>query len=867
MKKFFQSSLFLLAVSCFLYSCTGNVSEKKIRPLSQGWEFSKAGSKEWLPAQVPGNVHMDLLRNKKIEDPFYGTNEKSLQWIEKENWEYRTTFTISPEELKNENVFLVFKGLDTYAEVLLNDKPVLNAFNMFREWRADVKKELKEGANSLKIIFTSPINKVMPEYEALGFQYPANNDQSDKKVSIFTRKAGYHYGWDWGPRFVTSGIWRPVFLETWNKARINNVQLVTQSISQEKAEVKALVEIESTSDQKIKLNISGMDASVKEEILEADVKAGINKVELTLTISKPEKWWPAGLGSQKLYPIKTELFSGKQKIDSDAQKIGLRTVQLVRQKDAQGESFYFNVNDVPVFMKGANYIPSDNFQNRIDEKKYRMLVQSAVDANMNMLRVWGGGIYEDDKFYELCDEKGIMLWQDFMFGCSMYPADSARLDNIKQEAIGNVKRLRNHPSLAMWCGNNEMETAWLHWGWQKNFGWTQEQQDNMWADYQKIFHTLLPQICNEYDPARFYHRSSPSANNDSIEPDVIGFGDKHYWGVWHAEEPYTAYKKNISRFMSEYGFQSFPELKTVMSYAPEKDWNIESEVMLHHQRHPRGNPLIREYMFRDYRKPKDFPSFLYTGQVLQAEIIKYAAESHRRAKPYCMGSLYWQLDDCWPVASWSGMDYYGRWKALHYFARKFYSPVLVSLDEDSGKVNSWIVSDRLDELKGKLFLKLMDFSGKILWSDSMDLSVPANSSKTYFSLERNQLLKNRKAPDVVLIAELKSGTTLISSNTLYFTQPKNLNLPKAALKTKIDQGMAGGDFYITIKADKLAKNVYLSDLLTEGFFSDNYFDLLPGEEKVVVFTPARPAVSQAEFEALKKSLQKNLNIISLVDSY
>jgi beta-mannosidase len=857
MKKILLNSYFIPLIAFALFSCSQQKFEKQIKTLGDNWSFSKSGANEWLPAEVPGNVHMDLLRNKKIPDPFYGTNEKALQWIEKENWEYKTKFNIGSEELKNEKMFLVFKGLDTYGDVFLNDKLILNAFNMFREWRVDVKKDLKDGENILRIVFNSPINKVMPQYEALDFKYPANNDQSDKKVSVFTRKAGYHYGWDWGPRFVTSGIWRPVFLESWNKARIENVQLITQSITGENAEVKAIVEIESSVDQKIKLKITSDETSVNSKPLEADLKAGINKLELTFNISKPERWWPLGLGNQKLYVLQAEIFSDDKKLDTNTQKFGLRTVELVHKKDEGGQSFYFMVNEVPVFMKGANYIPSDNFLNRVDEKKYRMLVQSAVDANMNMLRVWGGGIYEDDKFYEICDEKGIMLWQDFMFGCSMYPADSAMLKNIEQEAIDNVKRLRNHPSVAMWCGNNEIETAWFHWGWQKQFGWTKEQQDKMWTDYKKTFHELLPMVCKQYDPTRFYHRSSPSADSDSIEPDVIGFGDKHYWGVWHAEEPYSAFKNNISRFMSEYGFQSFPELKTVMSYAEEKDWDIESEVMLLHQRHPRGNQLIREYMFRDYKKPKDFPSFLYTGQVLQAEIIKFAAEAHRRAMPYNMGTLYWQLDDCWPVASWSGMDYYGRWKALHYFAKKFYSPVLVSLDEDKGKINAFIVSDNLESFKGKLSLKLIDFSGKILWSKSVDTMVTANSSKIYFSVDKNTLMKGKNAAEVLLVAELKSGDKFISSNILYFTQAKNLKLPEITVSPSITKD--NEVFKISLKSSMLAKNIYLSDLAHDGFFADNYFDLLPGEEKIIEFKPASD-ISLDDFK-------KNLKIMSLVNSY
>lgn len=854
-----RSSFLFLSLLISLFSCRERNSNLVLesKEIKGNWTFAQQSEGKWLPAVVPGNVHMDLLRNKKIPDPFFGTNETDLQWIEKENWEYKTSFAVSEEQLSNENIDLVFKGLDTYADVYLNESKLLSTFNMFREWKLKAKKHLRLGENQLRIVLRSPINETLPLYDSLAFQYPANNDQAEKKVSIFTRKAGYHFGWDWGPRFVTSGIWRPILLESWNRARIQNVQLVQQSLTEKEAVIKAFIEIEASTVGKVKLELKG-EESVTKQTVEVAVKPGINKTEVTFLVSKPEKWWPNGLGNARLYEITSSLYSEQNILHQTKQKIGLRTIELVDQKDDKGKSFYFKVNGSPVFMKGANYIPSDNFQNRIGEDKYQMLVKSAVDANMNMLRVWGGGIYEEDRFYEICDEKGIMVWQDFMFGCSMYPGNEAFLKNVEQEAVDNVKRLRNHPSIVMWCGNNEIETAWKHWGWQKQHGWTEEQQGKMWEDYTKLFHDLLPKVIAQYDPSRAYHRSSPSADDDHIDPDTLGSGDKHYWGVWHAEEPYTAYKDNISRFMSEYGFQSFPELKTVASYIAPEDTNIESKVMLHHQRHPRGNQLIKEYMDRDYKKPKDFASFLYVGQVLQAEIIKYAAESHRRAMPFNMGSLFWQLDDCWPVASWSGIDYYGRWKAQHYFAKKFFQPVLVSLDEDKGLINAYVVSDNLKPIQGTLSWRLMDFSGDTLWKESKDTLFAANASQIYLSVEKTKLLKGKiSSSNVVLVAELTANNQVVSTSRYYFTQAKNLKLSTILWEPSVTQD--GNKVTIVLRSDVLAKNVYLRNRKYDGFFSDNYFDLLPGEEKTVTFQ-SNENLKLADFSP-------ELQINSLVDSY
>lgn len=812
--------------------------------IASGWTFRKVTREHqpadvWLPATVPGCVHTDLFAAGKIGDPFFRLNEKDQQWIDKEDWEYRTNLQIDDKTLGRDRVELVFSGLDTYAEVFLNGKSLLWADNMFRTWRVDAKAHLKRGANVLVVRFRSPIVQVKPTYDRLGYRLPAANDQAEEMVSMFTRKAPYHYGWDWGPRFVTAGIWRPAALEAWDEARIDDVQIFQKRLAANAAELSIKVRVSAAHPGKARLVARLAGGRVLGEV-DVDLKLGPNRVTLGARIDKPELWWPNGLGPQKLYTIETRLLGPHDALrDARSTRIGLRTVEVVHERDKAGKSFFVKVNGAPVFMKGANWIPADSFVTRMTTERYRFLLQSAADANMNMVRVWGGGIYEDDRFYDLCDELGLLVFQDFMFACSMYPGDEAFVENVRREAIENVRRLRNHPSLALWAGNNEIESAWKGWGWQKKFDIPRKAQDTIWHDYQRMFHEVLPAVVAAEDPGRFYTRSSPSANDDRVPANKLNWGDMHYWGVWHAENPYEAYADNVSRFMSEYGFQSFPELASVARYtARETDWNIESPVMLSHQRHPRGNPLIRTYMDRDFRKPKDFASFLYVGQVLQGIVIKYAAEAHRRQMGHNWGSLYWQLDDCWPVASWSGIDYYGRWKALHYFARHFFAPVLVSPVADKDSVSIWTISDRRTDTTARLTVRLLDFGGRELWRRDQDVTLPANSSRTALAFRKKEALAGADPKTVMLVTELTENGKRLSRNILWFEKTKDLALPKPGLAVAVSAG-ANGAVTVAVTAQKLARNVSLQSGV-DGLFDDNYFDVLPGETVTVAFRPRVP---------------------------
>ncbi|WP_234367690.1 beta-mannosidase [Parabacteroides pacaensis] len=849
----------ILSVPCL----ASGVIKKEV---NKNWTFKQVRGNNWYPATVPGVVHTDLIHNKIIEDPFFRLNERGVQWVDKEDWIYKTILEIPADLSGKENIQLHFKGLDTYADVYLNDSLILKANNMFREWTVNIKPFLKKDGNELRIYFHSPLKIDIPKWDALPYQNEAGNDQSEnggvfnKKVSVFARKAGYHYGWDWGPRLVTSGIWRPVYLEGWNDARITNVFYRQDNVNKKKAELKAQVEVLADKEGEATLTIHTPD--VKKAWTEVTtLHKGINTIETNMVITNPELWWTNGLGKQYLYPFTAELAINGKLADSELTQIGIRSLKVINKPDEAGHTFYLELNGVPVFMKGANYIPSDNFLPRVTKEKYERTILDAVNVNMNMLRIWGGGIYENDEFYNLCDKYGILIWQDFMFACSTFPAKGELLDNIRQEAIENVQRLRNHPCIAIWCGNNECHTAWFNWGWDRQYkklGFA----DEIRSMQKNLFHDVLAQVVTENDPTAFYWPSSPYGGNPDAkcESGTANWnpnGDGHYWGVWHAKDSIANYNVIRARFFSEYGFQAFPEYQSVLKYAPEeRDHNIYSDVMMAHQRGgSHANSLIEWYLLNEYRKPKDFPNFLYMGLLLQGDAIKTAIEAHRRDMPYCMGTLFWQHNDCWPVASWSSRDYYGRWKAQHYFSKKAFNDILVSPITQEDKLNVYVVSDRLKATKGKLEVRLIDLTGNILFEYTKSITVPANTSKIQYSTPLANVLKGKKANEVVVNARFTPSKEQEISNNYFLTRFKDIDFPKATISTDIVAAKDG--FNITLSSDVFARGVFMSINGIDNFFSDNYFDLLPGESRTIHVT------SSLDQEAFAKQLK----VQSICDAY
>ena len=825
--------------------------------LNGPWEFHMAGQEKWLPAVVPGCVHTDLLAAGRIPDPFFRTNERDLQWIDKVDWEYRKNFQAGEELLSRDRVRLVFHGLDTYADVFLNGNLVIAADNMFRTWSADCLPFLRKGTNTILVRFRSPVSEDLPKREDLGYQLPPTGwtrigGLGDKGISMFARKAPYHYGWDWGPRFVTSGIWRPVYLEAWGPARIESVQYVQKSFTRRKALLSAVVEVRGTGPGKALLSVKVKGRDLPAFSREIDLARGTGLYRLDLEIPNPKLWWTNGLGEPHLYTLETRLEMEGKRLDSRTTRIGLRTLRLVRRKSMGGKSFYFELNGVPLYSKGADWIPADSFPSRVTPGKYKFLIESAAKANMNMLRVWGGGIYEDDLFYDLCDRYGILVWQDFMFACSMYPGDAPFVENVKAEAVQNVKRLRNHPCLALWCGNNEMDTFWNLGSWKKRYD--EKTRKKIGADYDRLFHLVLPSVVSAFDPSRSYWPSSPLADWGVPASFAAKAGDYHYWGVWHGKAMFETFQDRVGRFMSEYGFQSFPLLEAVARYTVKEDWNIESEVMKAHQRSGIGNERIRWYMEKYYRVPKRFDHFLYMSQVLQAEGMRMGMEAYRRAKPFCMGSLYWQLDDCWPVASWSSIDYYGKWKALHYFAKKAYAPLLVSPFVKGGKILVHVVSDLPRPVKGTLRLEILDFRGKRLWAREIPVDLPPQASVSLFEAPKEELLAGKDPRKILLHAALVSEGKIQAENVFYFLKVKDLELPVPGVRVRV--APAQGGVRIRLKSPVLAKNVHLQLEKGEAFFEDDFFDLLPG----------RPVEIEAKTLLSPPAFRKRLRLLSVRDT-
>ena len=804
-----------------------------VKNLHEGWKFRQARLTNWYPATVPGVVHTDLLQNKIIEDPFFRLNERGLQWIDKEDWVYETCFTLAADMMRKENMELVFEGLDTYADVYLNDECILKADNMFRRWSIPVRQYIREENNILKVYFHSPVKIDVPKWDALPYQYPASNDQSEngglfnKKISIFARKAGYHYGWDWGPRLVTSGIWRPVYIRAWSDLRINDVFIEQKEVGAGRAVIAGHVELDADKD------MDGVLVTITDEATgrvlgewQADLKRGTNRVTVDFVLHKPKLWWSNGLGEPFLYRFRTDIIAGGELLDSKTERVGIRSLKVVHQPDKDGHTFYIELNGHPVFAKGANYIPSDNFLPRVTPENYKRTILDAAGVNMNMLRVWGGGIYENDVFYDLCDEHGIMIWQDFMFACSMYPAEGALLDNIHQEAVDNVKRLRNHACIALWCGNNECQDAWLGWGWKCEIErQNKEYADKIWAQYRQQYHVTLPGVVREYAPGTFYWPSSPFA----FEGEMSGTtdGDRHYWSVWHGKAPISDYDSEKSRFFSEYGFQSFPEFDSVKRYAPyPEDWDIRSEVMMSHQRGgDHANGLIETYLLNEYKKPRDFRAFLYMNHVLQGDAIKTAIESHRRQMPYNMGTLFWQHNDCWPVASWASRDYYGRWKAQHYYTRKVYDDILISPVVEGDDLKVYAVSDRLENTSGRLQLQVCQFDGTVVHHWDKSVGISGNDSRVCFSAPLAKLLEGADRGTVYVRVDYTDKSGRVYHNNYCLDKQKNMNYPKVDLQTEV-RSIEGG-YEVTVSADKFARAVCLSVADNESVYSDNYFDVQP----------------------------------------
>lgn len=826
---------FLCGGTLSLMAIAGASAQSQTYVLDKGWEFSQAGSNEWMSARVPGTVHQDLLDHGRLPDPFYGMNEQKVQWVEKEDWLYRTVFTVTADQLKSDAAWLTFEGLDTYADVYLNGSLLLKADNMFVGHKLAVKDVLREGENRLMIRFRSPVEETAPQWDTDGFNYPADNDHSEKRMSVYTRKAPYSYGWDWGIRLATSGIWRPVKLTFCNGAAIDDFFVRQQEVTEQVAKVDNQLEINNVTSTPKEAQVKVVYAYGEQaDTLTRTVvlQPGKNSLSMPAWIEKPHLWMPNGWGDPALYTFTATVSVDGKEVASREEAIGLRSIRVVMEDDKDGKSFYFEVNGKPMFAKGSNYIPGDALLPNMTGERYARLFEDIRAANMNMVRVWGGGIYEDDRFYEEADRNGILVWQDFIFACTTYPHDPTFLKRVSEEAVYNMRRLRNHASLAMWCGNNEIYEGMRYWGWKDKYSpvvWKE-----MTEGYDVLFRQLLPELVEANDPGRFYMHGSPYEANWG-RPESWKIADSHNWGTWYGQKPFESLDTEIPRFMSEYGFQAFPEMKTIRMFASPEDYELESPVMNAHQKASIGNFLIKKTMALYYKVPEKFEDLIYAGLILQGQGMRHGIEAHRRHRPYCMGSLPWQLNDSWPVVSWSSIDYYGNWKAMHYQIRRAFAPVLVDAIKEGNNLSYYIMSDRLTDEELTLNLELMDFNGKVYRKQKVDGLLPANTSKLFYQEPVEQALAGRDSATTFMhmVVKSKKGEVL-SDEIYYFAHPKDQFLPKTPLHWQVKQKK--GYCEVTVKADKLARDIFIEVPVQGVRFSDNFFDLLPGQKKKVIIT-------------------------------
>ena len=815
----------------------------QIQPLTDHWQFRQAGTVEWLPATVPGGVHTDLLAAGRIPDPFAGDNEKRVQWVAESDWEYRRVFTVDPILLAHDKVFLICDGLDTLADVYLNDQLIAHTDNMFRQYRWEVKAWLPAGENELRIVFHSRVAYVTAQEKIR--QMPGVGDFKINGGSHL-RKANCHFGWDWGTLLPAIGIWRDIRLEGSSQARFSDVH-VRQHHDQGRVSLSAAATIAQWNDAplSITLRLTAPDGSTH------SIESSPDR-PLALPIENPQLWWPNGYGDQPLYQVEVELRQADQILDRRACAIGLRTLELRQPLDRWGRSFTFVVNGVPIFAKGSNWIPSDSFPTRVTRDLLEHLIASAAQAHHNMLRIWGGGYYEDDALYDLCDRYGILAWQDFMFACAGYPLNAeAFLASLKIEVEQNVQRLRHHACLALWCGNNEMESGWIGWNWD-----TPANADLKAAD-QEFFYGTLPALIAAHDPDRPYWPSSPSSGMPHEDPNSNSVGDNHLWEVWHGLKPLRFYREQYPRFASEFGMQSLPALATVATYAEPSEWNMMSYVMEHHQRHLYGNGKIIAYLTQSFCLPKDFASLVYVTQVLQAEAMRLAVEHWRRQRERCSGALYWQLNDCWPVASWSSIDYYGRWKALHYASRRFYAPILLSVEDNGDRMGLFVTNDTARAWSGEVKWSLQSLRGDVLEQGVLAANAAPLATTLLERMDFTSRVNADNRRDVVLVCELWQNAVRVALTTTLFVPDKHARLiePEITMQLEADHGQ----LRIQLQAQALARFVEVAFDGADVIFSDNYFDL-PAQTTVTI------TCSLPEGWTLEQA-HAALKIRSLYDSY
>jgi len=854
--------------------------------LNTGWMIIQEKEGIKINALVPGSVYEDLINHNIIEDPFYGLNEVKMDWVYESDWIYYLKFDL-PNNYENildyPNIILRFNGIDTISTIYFNNVLLGTTENMFRTYEFNIKSYIKKENNEIKVKINSPTKYARDEISK--YHVKLNTGPCAIPGVPYIRKAQFSFGWDWGPKLPDIGIWKPVEIIALDGIKIEDIFTTQNFFYSELREIKKVnlnvsiyLNIEKNLIDLNKYEIKAILECPNDEILTSKVDINKEIVNTNFEIENPKLWWPHNLGNPNLYNLKVLVVKKGEEdsIDFRSIKIGLRDVELIQEKDKWGKTFYFKINNIPIFAKGANWVPIDSFIPRGRRNKlYEFLLKDVKDSNMNMVRVWGGGIYEDDIFYDICDQMGILVWQEFPFACALYPINEEFFDNVKKEAIENIKRIRNHPSHIIWCGNNEIEQFWLIYS--RNIIKNRKKYKEK---YIELFEELLPKLVAEYDPKKLYWPSSPSngtiKKGGFLKSNNPNMGDSHYWMVWHGGRSFKAYRKFNSRFMSEFGFESFPDMKTIFEFcSPElkDEFRFDSPIMKNHQKNMAGNQKILNYMKKRFNIPMNFENQIILSQITQAEAMEYGVEHWRRNRNnfHCMGSLYWQLNDCWPVASWSSIDYYGRWKALHYFARRFYSNIFPSIEEFKDKFNIWITNDSLCEFKGKLEWKLYNIDSDIaavILNGIEEINVPKNSSLKIKEIQIPKNIKSRyKISSLIIFYKLYGTENIIYSGFKLFDDPKNMRLldPEISFETKIENN----EIILSIFSKRIALYIHINSNKFDFIASDNFFSMEPNEIRNITIKPAiswnKKIIGYKEESINYEEFVKNLKISSLYD--
>lgn len=782
------------------------------------WTLKETGSEDVIKGRLPSCNYIDLMNSGEIPDVFYGENEKKALWVGERDWQYSRMFFVDEKLFACENIFLEMSGVDTIADIRINDNKIANVKNIHIDYKFDIKEYIKMGTNTIELFFYAPINYVKKEQKMDSYPHSLMGISGFPHI----RKPAYHYGWDWGPILPPSGVNGEIAILGHPYGYIEEIKY-SQTHSKNNVLLSLQVQIVENKGHNISIKVLN---PLGEEIL-SKIQVAEESNEIFFDIPNPDLWYANGMNEQKqqpLYTVITELLFNDENSDRKSVEIGFRTIELDTKKDEFGSQFAFVVNGIRIFAKGANWIPSDSFVSRITDEKLEFHIKSCAMANMNMIRVWGGGYYESDLFYELCDKYGVLIWQDFAFACNPYPFYNAEfLENVQNEVESVVKRLRHHASLCLWCGNNEIESMSLAW----------RHKTRHMQSTEMFFYEVLPQQLKGLDDVTPYWAGSPSSGNYMQNVNADHEGDTHLWHVWHGLMPFEYYQKRFTRFCSEFGFESMPSMDTIKTFAEEKDYALTSKVMLSHQKCRSGNQKILYYMIDNYTIPKHFSDLVYVSQIVQAESIKAAVEHWRRHAGRCNGALFWQLNDCWPTLSWSSIDYLGRWKALQYYSKRFFEPITISVNKTKIGIKLFVINESHKTFKGKIEWKFTDFEGKDCCRGYYIISVESNEIVTKEIGIAKQHLKKYKKTGYIHALLTDSEDKEVSRNTYFFVKPRELELQKAKISAEISQN--GENYDITLSSDTFTKNVCLNIENQELPFSDNFFDLEKGEKRVISF--------------------------------